>query len=43
MINCFICGSWLKPNKHGEYKCPKCKTCYIKDKEGKIVKSKISR
>lgn len=29
MINCFVCGSWIKPNKDDIYKCPKCKAKYI--------------
>lgn len=29
MINCYTCGSWVKPDKQGIYKCPKCKAKYI--------------
>lgn len=28
MINCFICGTWTKLNKHNLYICPKCKAKY---------------
>jgi len=38
MINCYVCGSWIKPDKHGIYKCSKCKAKYEKDKNGKIVR-----
>lgn len=38
MINCFICGSWVKPNKQGIYKCPKCKAKYKKTNEGQIIR-----
>lgn len=34
MINCYVCGSWLKPNKHGYYKCPKCKSRYKLNEQG---------
>lgn len=30
MINCYICGSWVKPNKQGIYVCPKCKAMFEK-------------
>lgn len=38
MINCFICGSWIKPNKEGEYKCPKCKATWRKEKDGTMTR-----
>lgn len=25
MINCYVCGTWAKLNKHNLYICPKCK------------------
>ena len=36
-INCFVCGTWTKPDKDGIYKCPKCKAKYI-IKDGEIFK-----
>lgn len=36
MINCFVCGSWIKPSRNRLYKCPKCKAKYQMSKEGKV-------
>lgn len=36
MINCFVCGSWIKSGRNRTYKCPKCKATYQMSKDGKI-------
>lgn len=38
LLDCFICGLWIKPNKDGGYKCPKCKAKWKKDKDGNIIR-----
>lgn len=38
MINCFICGTWIKMDKNGYCKCPKCKAKWTKDKDGIITR-----
>lgn len=37
MINCYHCGSWIKPDKQGDYKCPKCKSMYRLDADGRVL------
>lgn len=37
MINCFVCGSWIKPSRSKIYKCPKCKAQY------QFVEGKLTR
>lgn len=32
-ISCYTCGSWIKPDKQGTYRCPKCKSKYKKNGE----------
>lgn len=32
-ISCYTCGSWIKPDKQGTYRCPKCKSEYKKNGE----------
>lgn len=36
MINCYVCGSWIKPSRNRRYKCPKCKAMYQMTKDGKV-------
>lgn len=37
MINCYVCGSWIKPSRTKTYKCTKCKAQY------QIVDGKVTR
>ena len=36
MINCYVCGSLIKPSRNRRYKCPKCKAMYQMTKDGKV-------
>lgn len=38
VINCFVCGSWIRPTKGKKlYKCEKCKATY-KIEKGQIIR-----
>lgn len=38
LLNCFTCSTWIKPDKNGIYKCPKCKATYKRDKDGNLIR-----